>query len=177
MFGWSPFGSIPPRLQQRQSVVRALVEAFPSDLKLLSNPCSWKFACALTNVTIKISNAMQNHPPPKHYKISNSMTSELESNMSVDARSDAKNASMATPRPRCQSWDESAPQCLVHAHCCLKQIIGSNHSKHIPLQRGLTGDPCKSRQTKNVCKRKIELLGYYRKPVQSAENGTSHGTW
>lgn len=59
--------SIPPRLQQRQSVVTALVEAFPSDLKLLSNPCSWKFACALTNVTVKISNAMQNHPtPPKH---------------------------------------------------------------------------------------------------------------
>ena len=28
----SPFRSIPPHLQQRQNVVRALVEAFPSDL-------------------------------------------------------------------------------------------------------------------------------------------------
>ena len=63
-------GSIPPHLQQRPSVVRALVEAFPSDLKLLSNPCSWKFACALTNVTVKISNAMQNHPPPPSIRTS-----------------------------------------------------------------------------------------------------------
>lgn len=165
--------SIPPRLQQRQSVVTALVEAFPSDLKLLSNPCSWKFACALTNVTVKISNAMQNHPTPPKALENQEFYDKWAWIKHVDARSDAKNApEWQPPRPRCQSWDENAPQCLVHAHCCLKQIIVKSFQTYPIAERLDRGSLQISQNIKRVyISEKLNYLDT-RKPVQSAESGT-----